>query len=313
MDLDGYRALRKGAALLDLTGRGHIQATGEDRVRLLHAMSTNHISALAPGDWVYAFFLNSQGRILADVNVICTESSLLLDTEPETGEAIYQHLDRYIIADDVTLTNLSGQVAVIGVEGPEAAVVLDRMGIAVPEAGHWTEWRTWVVAAISASGERGFRLFVPLAERENVAGWAAGAGAIPVGREEWNTVRLENGVPRYGEDITDRQIPHDTGLVDRAISFSKGCYLGQEIVERVRSRGHAGRKLLLLRIEGEAAPAAHTKLFASGEEVGEVTSAAYSPAAGAVLALAYVRAKTVQPGVVYAFEDGGAAIIEPRS
>lgn len=311
MDLEAYRALRKSAALIDLTGRGHIQVTGEDRARLLHAMTTNNVSALKPGDWCYAFFLNSQGRILADVNVICTESSLLLDTEPETAASVYAHLDHYIIADDVTLHDLTQQVAVIAVEGPESAAVLDRMGVTAPEAGHWTEWRTWVVAALSATGQQGFRFFVPLAERENLSGWILGAGALAAGGDECNVVRLENGIPRYGDDVTERQIPHDTGLVDRAISFNKGCYLGQEIVERVRSRGHAGRRLVSLRMQEESAPEAHTKLFLAGDEVGEVTSAAYSPAAGAVLALAYVRAKTVQPGVTYTYGDGRPAIIEP--
>ena len=120
MNQDAYRALREHAAFIDLTGRGHVRVTGEDRARLLHAMTTNQVEALKPGESCYAFFLTAQGRILADVNVLCTESSLLLDTEPEVADAVYQHLDRYIIADDVTLENLTEQVAVIGVEGPEA-------------------------------------------------------------------------------------------------------------------------------------------------------------------------------------------------
>ena len=309
MDDFAYQALRESAAVIDLTGRGHIQATGDDRARLLHAMTTNHIEGLKPGDTCYALFLSAQGRILSDANVICTESSLLLDTEPEASEAVYQHLDKYIIADDVTLSNMTPHVAVLGLEGPQSPAVLERMGIDIPAAGRWSEWRTWVVAALSASGERGFRFFVPTPDREEVRGWIAGAGAVEASRLEWNTVRLENGLARYGEDVTEREIPHETGLVDRAVSFKKGCYVGQEIVERVRSRGHANRILTHLTIPGDAAPVAKTKLFAADKETGEITSAAYSPAHGCVFALAYVRAQTIQPGVKYGIEGGGEAAL----
>jgi tRNA-modifying protein YgfZ len=310
MDHDAYLALRESAAVIDLTGRGHIQATGEDRARLLHAMTTNHVEGLKPGDCCYAFFLNAQGRILADANIVCTESSLLLDTEPETAEAIYQHLDRYVIADDVTLTNLTGHVAVAGLEGPQAPAVLERMGIHVPEAGRWVEWRTWVVAALSATGGRGFRYFVPMSEHLNAIEWIKGAGALEASRAEWNLVRIENGVARYGEDVTEREIPHETGLVERAISFSKGCYLGQEIVERVRSRGQVNRRLTRLRIAGTEAPAARTKLLLDDKEIGEITSAAYSPTYEAVVALGYVRTQGLaQAGAVFTLAGGGSVSV----
>ncbi len=310
MDDFAYQALRESAAVIDLTGRGHIQATGDDRARLLHAMTTNHVEGLAPGQSCYALFLSAQGRILSDVNIICTASSLLLDTEPEAAQALYLHLDKYIIADDVTLANLTANVAVIGLEGPQSPAVLERMGIDIPAAGHWCEWRTWVVAALSASGERGFRFFVPAPDREEVLGWIAGAGAVEASRLEWDTVRLEHGLARYAEDVTEREIPHETGLIDRAVSFKKGCYVGQEIVERVRSRGHANRILTHLRIEGEKAPSPKTKLIAGDKEAGEITSAAFSPANGCVFALAYVRSQTIQPGVKYGLEGGGEAALE---
>ena len=307
MDLAAYSALRESVAVFDLTGRGHVQATGEDRARLLHAMTSNHIEELQPGDCRYAFFLNAQGKILSDVNVICTASSLLLDLEPEAAERVYQHLDRYIIADDVTLSNLTGHMAAIGLEGPQSPAVLERMGIDAPEPGHWVEWRTWIVAALSVTGQRGFRFFVPRTERDNALGWIAGAGAAHAGREEWNVVRLENGAARYGEDITEREIPHETRLVDRAVSFSKGCYVGQEIVERVRSRGQVNRQLAHLLIPGREVPPAHTKLWLGEREVGELTSAAYSPANEKVVALGYVRGQTMQPDTVYSFHDGAGS------
>jgi folate-binding protein YgfZ len=188
------------------------------------------------------------------------------------------------------------------------------MGIDAPQPGHWSEWRTWVVAALTSTGQPGYRFFVPAAEHGNVIVWITGAGAIQAGREEWNTVRIENGFPRYGEDITERQIPHDTGLLDRAVSFNKGCYLGQEIVERVRSRGHAGRKLVQLIIPGQTPPPVQTKLLLEEHDSGEITSAAYSPDRECVYALAYVRAKTFLPGATYSFEGGTATpVTEQRS
>ena len=125
---DGYTALRERAAWLDLSGRGKIRATGEDRARLLHAMTTNQVETLQPGEGCYAFFLSAQGRILADANLLCFEDHFLLDTEPETRTKVYEHLDRYIIADDVTLEDQTDRIATIAIEGPKAGAVLAELG-----------------------------------------------------------------------------------------------------------------------------------------------------------------------------------------
>jgi folate-binding Fe-S cluster repair protein YgfZ len=130
----GYRALHNGAAWLDLSQRGRIRITGEDRTRLLHAMVTNHVEQLKPGQGCYAFFLNAQGRILGDMNLLCLEDSFLLETEPETRRSSYEHLDKYIIADDVTLDDVTDQTAELGIEGAKAAEVLAAAGAPVPEA-----------------------------------------------------------------------------------------------------------------------------------------------------------------------------------
>src|ERR1700761_8079487 len=130
----GYDALRDRAAWLDLSARGKIKLTGEDRARLLHAMTTNHIQQLTLGTGCYAFFLNDKGRVIADANVLCRPEYFLLDVEPESREPLYQHLDRFIIADDVTLEDMTEATATIAVEGPQAAEVLERAGAPVPEA-----------------------------------------------------------------------------------------------------------------------------------------------------------------------------------
>ena len=132
--MNGYEALRNRAAWMDLSARGKIKLTGEDRARLLHAMTTNHIQQLTPGSGCYAFFLNDKGRVLADSNVLCRPDYFLLDVEPETRQPLYQHLDRFIIADDVTLEDATDAIATIAVEGPQAAEVLERAGAPIPDA-----------------------------------------------------------------------------------------------------------------------------------------------------------------------------------
>ncbi|MFN7921085.1 MAG: glycine cleavage T C-terminal barrel domain-containing protein [Bryobacteraceae bacterium] len=300
-----YQALRENAAWINLSGRGYIRVGDEDRARLLHAMTTNHVQQLQPGQGCYAFFLNATGRILGDSHILCADDAFLLDTEPETHGKIAQHIERYVIADAVTVEDLSDKVSVLAVEGPAADAIALRMGIdKPPAAGNWTTWNAWQVAAISVTGLPGFRFYGPRLEESQMIGWFAGMGLVEAGRPEWDPVRIENARPRYGDDISEQQIPHETQLL-HAIHFSKGCYLGQEIVERVRSRGHVNRKLVQLKVEGKQAPAAKTKLTADGKEVGEITTAAYSPANDCVMALGYVRVEHGKPGSK--LDAGGAS------
>ena len=283
--MTGYEALRKRAAWLDLSARGKIKLTGEDRARLLHAMTTNHIQQLTPGSGCYAFFLNDKGRVLADANILCRPDYFLLDVEPETREPLYQHLDRFIIADDVTLEDATDSTATIAVEGPEAASVLERAGAPVPEAHYASvEWDSALVARLNATGSAGFFIFAPAGEKQALISRLEAAGAVCADAEAARVVRLEHGKPRYGEDISERFLAQEANQ-PQALHFSKGCYLGQEIVERVRSRGQIHRVLKPLTLEINEPPEPGTKL----ETGAEVTSAAYSPALGKVVALAYVR------------------------
>jgi aminomethyltransferase len=289
--MTGYEALRAGAAFLDLSARGRILVLGEDRKRLLHAMSTNHIEQLAPGQGSYAFFLTAQGRIIADAYILCREEDLLLLVEPETRELLYQHLDRYIIADDVTLQDVSADFCEIGLEGPEAAAWLAGQGAPAPASeGEWAAWNDAIVVRASYTGAPGWRIIAPAGRRE-----ALMAGMPVATLEEAETVRLEHGKPRYGADITERNLVQETGLM-HAVSFNKGCYLGQEIVERVRSRGHVNKLLAALRVEADAPPPRGAEISADGKPAGEITSAAWSPAEQCVRALGYIRAEAIKPG-----------------
>lgn len=263
----GYEALRNHSAWVDLSARGKIKITGEDRARLLHAMTTNHIQEMQPGDCRYAFFLNAQGRILSDVWIVCREDHFLLITEPETRQKIYDHLDQYIIADDAQVEDVSDQWRLISIEGPEAG----------PQDLPFT-----------ATGLPGGAMLLPVG--------APTPGDVPMAdAEAARTVRIENGQPRYGEELTERFLVQETGQL-QAVHFTKGCYLGQEIVERVRSRGQVHRHLRALRIEGDAVPAPGAKLLVGDKELGEIVSAVYSPAWGQVAAMAYVRTEAAKTG-----------------
>jgi folate-binding protein YgfZ len=309
---EGYQALREGAAWLDLSSRGRIRITGEDRARLLHAMVTNHVQQLQPSRGCYAFFLDAQGRILGDMTLLAFADSFLLDTEPETRQSSYEHLDKYIIADDVTLEDVTARTAELGLEGPRSAEVLGVMGAPIPEApwSHASRGEI-VIARRSTTGDDGFALICPRDERQELERELESAGAIQASSAAVRVVRLERGRPRYGEDISSERLPQETQLLE-AMHFNKGCYLGQEIVERIRSRGGVHRFLVRLAIDAQEAPAAGAKITTGGEEIGEITSAAWSPAEGRVVALGYVKLGEAPSGAPLEAAGARVEIIAPK-
>ena len=305
---EGYRALRTRAAWLDLSGRGKIRASGDDRARLLHAMSTNHVQQLKPPDGCYAFFLNAQGRILADVNLFCFEDHFLLDTEPETRHKLFEHLDRYIIADDVTLLDETDSLATIGLEGPEAATILATLGAPIPAAPYSTvQWEARTIARVDSTGMGGFFLFTSVEDKVKLIEVLEQAGAVPATADEANVVRIENGHPRYGEEITERFLVQETGQL-QAVHFNKGCYLGQEIVERVHSRAQIHRLLRRVEIDSTDVPPARTKLKLGEADAGEIVSAVLSPSLGKVIAMAYVRTTNAEPGTEISLNGASARV-----
>lgn len=271
----GYRALRDSFAAVDLSTRGRIRVTGEDRVRLLHAMASNDVQHLAAGSGCYTFFLNAQGRILCDAIVLSFEDHILLSTEPEARALLYEHLDKYIIADDVALEDITGSTVEIGVEGPEASAPVSLPSRPYSHAS----WGTATVARATATGQPAWRVIAPAGSAPTVEGPLAAPDDV-------RTIRIENGVPRFPEDFNERHLVHETQLL-HGVSFDKGCYLGQEIVERVRSRGGVHRLLTRIAAPSELAPG--TKLTAAGSDAGEITSMAFSPAQNRFAGFAYVR------------------------
>ncbi len=292
--MTGYEALRKATGWINLSERGKIRVTGEDRARLLHAMSTNDVQNLAPGSGVYAFFLNEKGRILADACIYNLGESLLLDTEPETAGKLRDHLDKYIIADDVDLSDETEQWAAIGLEGPGSLLAAIELGISAPDSKYGVrEWGDGFAAHAASTGEEGIRVFLPVAEEAGFLQKLAAAGIPQATSEEGRTVRIENGLPRYGEEISERYLVQETQVM-RAVHLNKGCYLGQEIVERVRSRGQVHRLLALVRFQTKTPPTPGTKLAVNGEPAGEVASAVFSPELGEAMGLAYVTVQALE-------------------
>lgn len=301
--MNSYEALRSRAAWIDFSRRGQIRASGEDRARLLHAMSTNDINRLPPNQGFYAFFLTAQGRIIADSNIYNLSDSLWLDTEPETREKLFSHLDKYIIADDVTLEDETEQWTVAGVEGPEALDVAAKLGGEVPQAEFEVKpWADGFSVRVAATGRKGIRFFVPLAGGPKLRAQFAEVGIPQASPEDVKIVRLENGCARYGEDLSERYLVQETQILS-AVSFNKGCYLGQEIVERVRSRGQVHRLLTPVHIRASEVPAPGTKLRSGDREVGEITSAALSPALNEVVALAYLKSESSSKGTTLTLGD----------
>jgi folate-binding protein YgfZ len=291
----GYEALRHGAALLDLSSRGRIVARGRDRARLLHNVTSNEVKKMEPGSACYAFLLSPQGRIQADLYLLCFADRFLIDVEPELREKVVQHIKRYIIADQVELEDISESSACIGLEGPEAAEVLKRAGAEFPSDYAHSTWGGATIAGITSTGQPGVRIYCGPDQTAALQQKLLGAGAQAASAEDVRVVRIENGKPRYGEDIFEKTLPQETRQM-HAVSFTKGCYLGQEIVERIRAQGHVNKQLARLEIGGVAPPPAGSKASANGTDVGEITSAVHSPQSGGAAALAYLRTQFTAAG-----------------
>jgi tRNA-modifying protein YgfZ len=296
---EGYRALRHGVARLDLSARGRIRVTGRDRARLLHNVTSNEVKKLAPGSGCYAFLLTPQGRIQADLYLLCFPDHFLIDTEPELREKVPRLILKYKVADQVELEDITDHSFAIGLEGPEAVAALAAAGAPVPATPYMQlPWDQWIVANMTETGEPGFRVFGEGPAPALFAG-------IPAATEaDARRVRIENGRPRFGEDIRETTLPQESGQM-HAVDFQKGCYIGQEIVERIRARGHVNKKLVRLAIENAEAPPPGTTLTADGQEAGEITSAVYSPELEHVAAMGFVRLAYAEAGKV--LDAGGVA------
>jgi aminomethyltransferase len=305
--LQPVRRVRERAGLFALSTRAVIQVGGSDRWHWLDGMVTNDIEALAaapPGSGCYALLLTREGRIVADLHVLALPDALLLELDRAAVAGALAHLEKYVVADDVLLADLSDSQARLALEGPRAADVLAAATGASLALAPET-WQEIVlagsavrVAAWSFSGESGYQLFAPVdaAEEVRVALREAGRGLDLVDADETTLeiLRIEAGTPRFARELDESVLPAEARL-ERAISTSKGCFLGQEVVTRLRARGRVNHLLVGLRFHGQAPPAEGAALRAGATQVGEVTSCAQSPDHGAI-GLGFVRIAHSTPG-----------------
>lgn len=330
--LSEHAALWHNAGVLDLSFRSRLCLAGAHRARFLHGQVTNDVNRLQPGQGCYAGIVTAKGKMESDANVFCLADELLLDFEPGLAEKISQRLEKYIVADDVQVVDAAPLYGLLSVQGPRAGEAVRALGLfpEIPDQpfaslkisdGAWGEiylarnprlsnsTPTQPLNTQTASRGNGFTsrtdgydLFVPNDSLNTMAGQliaaARAVGGLPCGWQAFETARIEAGIPRFGADMDENTIPLEAGLEARAISYTKGCYIGQEVINRIHSVGHVNRKLCGLRLAAdlESLPEHGQKLFQAGKEAGYITSAAKSPLLNATIALGYVRREAGQIG-----------------
>jgi folate-binding protein YgfZ len=322
----GYRAVREGAGLADRADRARIRLWGRDPVKMVQGLITNDLLNAPPGRAVYAGMLTPKGRMIAELRAFRREGpqgvEVLLELPREALEGTREHLKKFVPPMFARWAEVSEEVGELGVYGPKSRELLSRVLGEVPalEEDAFVEGdregeRLLVVGTREAGGEEGYDLFAPAALLPGLRSALLDSGAEPVGREALETLRVEAGRPRYGAELTEEVIPTEAyeaiGMLPRAISFTKGCYTGQEVIVRIAHRGHVNRHLRGLRL-GQAAPAPGIPLFhpETGREAGRITSVAVSPLVGETVALGFVR-RELGPGsaVRVGAPDGGSATV----
>ncbi|MFZ0773598.1 MAG: glycine cleavage T C-terminal barrel domain-containing protein [Candidatus Sulfotelmatobacter sp.] len=302
-----FASLLNGCGIYDLGFRARISLKGGDRVRWMNGMVTNNIRDLAAGHGVYAFLLSPQGRILGDMVVHNQGETLMVDTDRIQVEKLIATFDHYIIMDDVEVTDLSDQLTAIGLSGPKSLAVLLAAGIQIPALQPLQfftiqcDCQCGCLECTVVHGEDALResyeIWLAPAHVKHLWDALLKAGATPAGSEVLEIQRIVAGIPLYGVDIRERDLPQETEQM-RALNFNKGCYVGQEIVERIRSRGNVHRKFTGFLVEGAATIMAGDKIISGEKEVGEITSAAVlrTPSGERTVALGYIRREVGVPG-----------------
>ncbi len=272
---------------------------GEDRVQFVHAMCSNDVESLRPGQGVRAFFLDVKGHIQADARIFVSEDHVLIDCEPERPEQLREHLERFIVMDDVTLQRHSG--VAVALEGPSSdKIAREVLSVTPPPAQPYSHVRQGGLSTIRASltGQPGLWLLVEEGSKTDLAAKLGAAGVPTASSNDVLKVRVENGVPREGEDFSGSTLPNHLQQPD-ALSFTKGCYLGQEIVERVRSRGQINRLLVAVELETTEPPAPGAAVLVEEKEAGRLTSPVFSPTMERVVAFAILRREAASPGTEF--------------
>lgn len=294
--LEEYSALRRGFGCVELANWTSITLTGQDRQAFLNNFCTNEVKRLQAGERCEAFILNVKGKILGHGLVECRDEKLVFITVPGQAERLIAHLDRYIIREDVQLRDTTAErkfVLIAGGDGAGAGLTRDQ----------WIHWRLLETEVCGL-------LETPAEELAALRNELRAEGATICRLSAFEALRIESGTPLYGWDFDEENLPQEVGRNEQAISFTKGCYLGQETVARIDALGHVNQELVGVRFAGDAIPAAGTELSSGGAAAGRVTSAAYSPALSVPLALAMVRRNFAAPGARLESAAGACEVVD---
>lgn len=312
--LNQYQALTERAGVVPLPGRTIVEVTGADRIAFLHSFCTNDVKRLQPGQGCEAFITSLQGKTLGHVLIFCGPDSLVLETTPGQAETLLPHFDRFVISERIEFHERSAQWSEVLVAGPGGARVLEATtGQPPPQAmlsheGATIGGRSVVLRRVPFAGPHGWLVQMDANDLAEVVAATVAAGASMAGDQALEMIRLEAGWPWFGVDLTDDNLPQEANRNEQAISFKKGCYLGQETVARIDAVGHVNRLLSSVAFVGDSLPVVGTKLRVEGREVGQVTSAAWSPRLNRPLALALVRRAAVAGGGPFETDIGRAEL-----
>lgn len=311
-----YHQIKNNAAIGPIAPRGQIAVSGRDRAGFLQGLLTNDIAALGPGGGCYAAWLTPQGRMLTDLHVFAAEEMIVLDVPAALVGATVQRLDQFVFTEDVQLADLSGDLRSVWLHGPQSAAVLEPI-LSTTGLASFREYENRrlsfgatpaLVARITQLGVPGYCVYVQASAADDFVRALRDRGASAAGPLAVDAARIESGYPVFGVDMTEDTIPLEAGIEDRAISLTKGCYVGQEVIIRVLHRGHGrvARKLAGLRIRG-GVPEPGAKLFAEAREIGFITSAVDSPARGPI-GLGYLHRDFVAAGTAVEVAHGGGRL-----
>jgi folate-binding protein YgfZ len=309
-----FDALLHGAGLLDLGWQSRLLISGKDRTRWLNGMITNNIRDLAPGHGVYGFILTAQGHNQGDLTAYNRGEHLVATTDREQAPKVTAVLQKYIIMDKVEIEDISEKLVSMGIAGSSAAETLTKAGIHVSqlEPGQLLDaaWNDVTLSVVRSTHPRmdGYEIWLAPENVERLWDALVSAGAIQVGSDALEMYRIARGVPRYGIDLRERDLPQETGQ-EHALNFSKGCFIGQEIVERIRARGNVHRTFIGFEIDGQP-PQPGTKVRANEKDMGEITSAVRVAAANGerTIAIGYLRREVATPGTTVEIGEQTATV-----
>ena len=309
-----YVALTELAGVVDFSLRTRIEVLGDDRASFLHNLSTNDVKKLRPGEGCEAFFLDARGHVIGHGFLICRPESIVIEAVAGQNERLLKHLDRYLIREKVELADRTGDWGELLVSGGRSQELLSRLGGELPidrlaSTETTIAGQAATVVRVEMTGADGYLLFCAAGAQQSIAETLASAGVMSCQAESLEAARIEAGFPWYGQDITDKNLPQEVNRDESAISFKKGCYIGQETVARIDALGHVNKKLLRIQFAGRQVPPPGAELRSGEQTAGEVTSAAYSPRHEAAVALAYLRRGSDAPGTELSSDFGPTTVM----